>query len=327
MTQEDAVPLTTADVFIWLSEQGHFLRRPAVTPKPTTEPIDTPVENKRWCSVCGQDADMHLMTDVKREDADPAVKAPTTTEVETKGDVRSGGTLARPFPDSCTIVPKELHVTQMPVIDIQALLEPRHNPHHNHHGLTASETPTAAQGIRRFRAAHLVAVCDPQLCLAVGRAVAPLKLSTFTPVDNPGSSASPQYPIDLMGSVKAAVETCLAPYAMLGLATQQFIHVLIEGGLGVAKGQKAIATGLAASRRRRKAGKEKDTPVSLLTPAHIMNGIVSRGQRRGAGHCEVGVAIFGCLARLRVPIDRDGRMANDILSEDAQETTVKTEQS
>jgi hypothetical protein len=328
MTKENAIQLTTADVFIWLSEEGHFLKRPAPTPKPMKPPVENkPVES--WCPICGQGVDAHLTVDaVKKEAADPSVKAHTTIKDETKEDVRSGSIQAPAFPYSCGIVPAELHTAQIPIVDVQALLGPLRHPPQIHYDVAASRIDDALGKVlpsHRSRATHLVAACDPQMCLAVERIITPLKLPAFacSLPEHSQSQSSPQYPLDMLGADKATIESRLAPYAMLGLATQQFVRALIKGGLEVAKGEKAIVAGLAVPKRRRKIGKEKDSAVSMLTPAHIMNSIVSHGRGRRLANREVDVAMLGCLGRLRVPVDRGADKIGKYIPEDS---TVKTEQ-
>lgn len=306
-TREGVIPLTTADVFTWLSDEGHFVKCPAVNP-PMKEPVDKPLEDKpmeSWCPVCGQGVEVHLLTDaVKKETAAFEMKEHTTVEGETKEGVRFGDIKARVFPCPCGIVPAELHRAQMPVIDVRALLGPRLLPlPHNYATMTRKidDAPANIHAFNRFRAADVVTACDPHISLAIERVISPLRLPAFGSLLCNQSSS--RFPLDMMGTDKAAVETHLAPYATLGLAMQQFVRMLIEGGLEVAKGEKAIAAGLTAPRRRRRVEKEKDSAISMLTPAHIAHGIVSRGRGRGQAYGAIDVAIFGSLARLRVLAD------------------------
>jgi hypothetical protein len=298
------IPLTTADVFTWLSDEGHFVKRPAVN-LPMKEfvdklPEDKPIES--WCPVCGQGVDVHLLTDaVKKEAAAFDVKEHTTVEDETKEGARFGDIKAPAFPYSCSIVPEELHRPQMPVIDVRALFGPRLPLPYNYAVMTPKidDVPSNIHLTNRFRAADLVTACDPHISLAIERVISPLQLPAFKSslCNQPRS----RFPLDMMGTDKTAVETCLAPYAILGLAMQRFVRMLIERGVEVAKGEKATAAGLVATRRRRRVEKENDSTVSMLTPAHIVHGIDSRGRGRNQAYSATDLAIFGSLARPRVP--------------------------
>jgi hypothetical protein len=284
MTQEN-IPLTTADVFSWLSEEGHFLKRPPAIQKPMNELVDKPGEVQSvesWCPICGQDVDAHVIADgVKKEVADPVVEAP------------------------CSIISDNV---QMPIVDVRALLGPDGNPSQYHYGVVTSQIDEP-QRVYSYRAAHLVAACDPHLCLSVERVVGPLKLPAFpqSSIEPSPSQSGPRFPLDIMGTDKVAIESRLAPYAMLGLATQEFVRALVKGGLEVAEEEKANVGRHSRKRRRRIEG--KNVGVSMLTPTHILTSVLSRGQGRRvplpvAHSSRIDVAILGCLARLRVAADR-----------------------
>ena len=186
MSQQN-IPLTTADVFIWLSEEGHFLKRPPAIEKRMNENSCAEVKSvESWCPICGQGEDAHLIADVvKKEAADRVVKA---HEDDTKADVPSGNIQAPAFPYSCSIVPVELDNIQMPIVDVHALLCPRHNLPQYQYGVAESQNDDPARKSCGSRAAHLVAACDPHLCLFVERVLGSLKLPVFSPLFKPSQS-------------------------------------------------------------------------------------------------------------------------------------------
>lgn len=217
------------------------------------------------------------------------------------------------FPLSCNVAQI---VSKVPIIDIYAGLGPF--PSDNDittlpilDGLAAPRTTVT----RLYRNADLVAVSDPHFTLAVRDIVRSLRLTSFDPALHDLLPSS-LYPIETVGMRRSAVEAHLAPHAAIALFTKQIIRILIQGGLAVARKEKA-STGSAAlvAKRRKRLGKDRDritTTTTVLTPVHILTGVVSRPQNGKLN--EPNAAVFGCLARLGVVASRDSPFAN--VSED-----------
>ncbi len=81
-------------------------------------------------------------------------------------------------------------------------------------------------------------------------------------------------PLEAIGKSLKEVETRLAPHALLALLAERFIRQMVHCGLEVANRNKSMALG---SRRR---GKNQLNPLlatRMLTPTHILSGILTRG--------------------------------------------------
>jgi len=154
--------------------------------------------------------------------------------------------------------------------------------------------------IRNLRGADLVAASDPNLTVAVRNVIRSLKLPSF---GSSSQNSQALYPLDELGMDRTQVENHLAPYAILATVVQRFMGTLIEGGLSFARREKAtsIDSTQQATNKMRRDGKEPQIPGSLLTPAHILNSVISRAQGSISQSNVLDVALLECLARLGVP--------------------------
>jgi hypothetical protein len=339
-TQDATIPLSTADIFAWLSEEGHFLR-PASVLEIKSEidqipKLDKPAEI--WCSVCGQDVETHLsISAVKKETADVGWKDDVKAEdaIRQAKDKRIKRAYSRAIPVPCNIAPIELQISKLPMNNIGAAVNLY--THLSQRVDTKSQTRdsiTKSRTAKYYRSSVIVSAAHPKLTMAVRNVVMSLKLPTFSPgsLDLFPSEQPFQQPLDALGTHRSRVEKHLAPHAILALATQQFIRVLIEGGVDVVNREKATATGLAGSTARRKGRteNEKDKHISLLTPVHVLSNIITRGQGRSQTYREVDIAIAGCLARLGVSaIDSEDTAIHEdesAMDSDEDVLSVKTEQ-
>lgn len=327
--QDTIIPLTTGDVFTWLSEEGHSSRPPASTPEgkkdtPQTRKIDKPAEI--WCPICGQDVESHLsVSAVKKETRDigseDAIKVEELIRQAKDNRLQLGGMHIHTIPVPCNIAPIELQLSKLPMNNMDALI--------NHYqtslqlGNVNSQTihsVTKYRIAKYYQPAIIVSAVSPELTLAVRKLIISLNLPTF---DSGSFNLFPnqepsQHTPGAFETHTSLVEKHLAPHAILALATKQFIRALIEGALEAAKREKAKATGLAMStvRRKRRTGQGKDEHISLLTPVHLLSSITTRCQGWSQGHRDVAVAIAGCLAKLGVPAGRHSDDKNPIVQED-----------
>ncbi|RDB26404.1 hypothetical protein Hypma_006714 [Hypsizygus marmoreus] len=299
------IPLTTADVFTWLAEQGHLPKRVRGSSKALQEKTGKLTKDKvadTWCPSCGRAYEAHtamlsikmegthhtLQEVVKREETTDAIKLCPSTGF---------------IPHLCNVTTR---VTKPPMVNARDRLA-RFVRSPQVHGvpppLDASSSTVGTNAINKLREADLVAVSDPQLTLAVRKIVQSLKLPS---VAIPSSShQSLLYPLDKIGPDKDEVDARLAAHATLAICTQQFLRVLINGGLEIARQEKVatIATdGPAIKKRRRKAN-----IVSVLTPAHILRSIGPRSQNSD----ELEMVVSECLARIGVPVTPDTLLMKD----------------
>ncbi|KAJ7578526.1 hypothetical protein C8J56DRAFT_1059991 [Mycena floridula] len=282
--------LTPGDVYCWLEDEGHFVRT-SIGVRTSVEPKDK-VSEDTFCSVCGLSLSLHPGVDPKKILA--TLKAAQ----------------ANPGPSfQCEIVPKAFQVVKMPVVDIRTLL-PTQQPHHYDTTL-ANWRPIhmvlASPITDVWSPKEIVQAVDPILASAVQRLVDRLKLPTFkTP------SSKSRFPVDALGDSPARIEKRVAPAALLAVATQSFLRVLIAGGLEISKRDKELASNAALyststssrSRRTPRGGK-----LRALTPMHILAGVVAAERGRGKARApDTIIAVFGSLMKHGIPVDIEGRI-------------------
>ncbi|KAG6856877.1 hypothetical protein H0H87_012457 [Tephrocybe sp. NHM501043] len=262
---QDLIPLTTADVYHWLSEEGHFIRPPAAI-RPKIEAIDTMGKAKQLDDVVPR--------------ISPAVKPETEAAANSvkleHGDDHAGIKTTSP----CNARPKNI---TMPMVNV------------------LSRIPTDVLAVQRcmtdtrtkdYQDGELVAAADPNLTSAIYDCVNKLQLPTFA------SSQGHEnlYPVDKLGPDSTQVERYLAPHATLAIVVRQFVRTLIEGGVEVLKCQKETSSG---EQTRDPDMTEESIPDSVLTPSHILERVVTR--REAAKGDSLDIAMFECLSRLGVP--------------------------
>jgi hypothetical protein len=287
-TDEEAVHLTTADVFRWMEDENLFPRPPIEMLK---SPLQAPEKPKlglaqitppaMLCSVCGLNHQQLHSPSVTKTEA----TAPTESRLS-----------------SCKVVPETTNWHSIAVVDIRHLLSFQSRPDDYYpstqgfsHRFTTSDssryTITEAGSMSRLltSARDLVAIADPEFTMAMRTIVHPLGLSNFgrTP---PGSSS---FPLSELGAFRSEVDAQLAPYALLASVTKNFIKLLVSSGLDTANldmsafAAKAKAEG--QSTRRTKRLRDR-----LLTPSHIIRGVAAGSARHG--HLEA--TLFLCLNKL-----------------------------
>jgi len=274
---EDVIPFSVGDIYSWLSENGHF---PVVLEDQHEQHKTKPNENHplrlkdgaldSWCRICGLDVTAHLWDSLCKE-GNPGQDM----------DIRksaSEGTIDLSRPKSvnrCHIVPVELQTTRFPVVDIRRIISGQFEQMTVH-------SPTAKYGI--YPAKALVAVGDPILTASISRMVNALGLKHFAPLDRTCN--------EIAGQGKTEIERNLAPFALLAVMAKLFIRLLVERSLEVVMRDRKNEAVFSSKYQKKRHVRSSSGTTSMLTPQHILSGIVSRGRDLDN--------VLWCLARLGV---------------------------
>ena len=282
-------PLTTANVFNWLFEKGHFITRriSRSVPKEEMDEVLKSIDDDRWCPFCGRIAkDQTTTIPMKAE------LGTFTVPLGLPGIKSAEDGIANSNCNPCCLCSSlEQPVTKMPIVNVITRLDLDGTIQ------DCSETALKPGGSKAFRDVDLVQAAHPQMTMAVRDIVHRLKLSSFLP---------PPGRVEMIGGSRRSLEAQLAPHAVLAIATQSFLRVLIEGGLHVSK-KDAVVTGPTRSKRSSQVTRVEGSSTSMLTPAHILSGLVSRVRKpdvRGAG---VNKMAYELLTRLGAPIEPQDR--------------------
>ncbi|KAF8071822.1 hypothetical protein FPV67DRAFT_1667279 [Lyophyllum atratum] len=292
-------PLTTADVYSWLSEEGHFIRpADASGAKKEKDDGDKSVKGnyvETWCSTCGQGVEAHAMASAIKTE----LVHPPSTSVKMEAGFKSEDQLlsevTQTFTIPCNIAPR---IPKMPMLNACIRMHPSLTTASR--GQVQRISPLKDVQIRDYQRADLVAASDPNLTLAIHKIIHSLKLPTFI---SPLQNGETMYPLDELGTDKTQVEDHLAPHAILAIAAQRFMCALVEGGIDVARREKAASSDFAGAviEKRRRNEKEPGVASSVLTPTHVLRSVISRAEGSNSQRGVLGVAMFECLARLGVP--------------------------
>ncbi|KAF9474325.1 hypothetical protein BDN70DRAFT_997132 [Pholiota conissans] len=294
------LPLTVAEVYSWLSENNHFIKV-AEKAQPITKneiakvvvkkedgDVSQAKELERWCRICGMHPLLHLIrNDIKTEALD---NEEPKLEISERQHQNLSILCAE---DSCTIVPRLLQIAKFPMLDIRQLTEDGMGRPTRNTARHVNASPHA-----------LVSVADPHLLLSIRRMVENLGLSKFRPLLKIGDTEqNPSlYPLTELGQNRPGVEKNLAPYALLTLVTKSFVRALVDRGLEVANRDKVLSTGLSSSKRS-KGNRKGAKPNRMLTPTHILSGILTRGRGRGSSQDPLDTVVLLCLSKLGVAVD------------------------
>ncbi|THV06887.1 hypothetical protein K435DRAFT_848574 [Dendrothele bispora CBS 962.96] len=166
---------------------------------------------------------------------------------------------------------------------------------------------------KRLLNRDLVSVSDPRFVEALRNVVGSLNLRTFQ-FNPPAAQMQPEYPLSSIAASSSDVDALLAPYSVLALATKRFIQYLVKEGLEVNLRDKdlglkwmqqnnvrdvglalsglpsrkskaaASATGSAMGGGRRERDKEKAKvqTTRVLTPMHILAGVIAGYVKAGS---------------------------------------------
>ncbi|KAJ7738335.1 hypothetical protein B0H16DRAFT_1570496 [Mycena metata] len=293
---EDITILSTADIFSWLHDNGHFPKGKATLKREKV----VQAFKTGFCRICGLAFRLHALF---VDQTQTSVKSESRPLIGTEDNF------------VCQLVPADWQMRRMPMINVGRLLPRRLSPSSPTRTTVVLplSAPPSAQAYRRpearvldltwdSRAPTLVAVSNPTLITAVRDLVLALKLPSFNPpLTPPSSSDLPQFPIDSALS-PAEIQIEIAPYAMLAVLARQFARALVKTGLEAAARDRQRAMVQIDGRTRRLpnvTGLLKDRERRMLTPSHIIRGVVQRGWD---WNDELGTAMMGCLARSGVPL-------------------------
>ncbi|KAF9565368.1 hypothetical protein CPC08DRAFT_759555 [Agrocybe pediades] len=313
-SQEGFVELSVPDVYYWMVEKGHFYRenkaekpvsvkREIIEVKDenmeqTTNFLQEPSLQQSWCPICGLDFTVHATTKfVKDEDLGESEK-PKLSATSTHPKI----SILAPE-DVCHVVPRVLQIAKLPRINVRQLLMNKDPP------------PRPTQVLRNSTAAilqeqSLVSIVDPSMILWIRRLTADLGLSRFERQLKAADDqvSSPTFPMSQFEDV-ADVEKQLSPFAMLALFTKQFATRLVRDGLEVANRDNVIASGLISSatpiRGTRKRKEKATSPLRLLTPTHILSGMLARGRGRTSAQDNLDIVILSSLSKLGIGIESE----------------------
>ncbi|KIM40462.1 hypothetical protein M413DRAFT_161899 [Hebeloma cylindrosporum] len=305
-SQSALVPLTVGEVYSWLSTNGHLCKVNSEVDKgpqvkqelsedgAKSSHLPTNKHAVTWCRICGLEISKHrTRNNLKLEDENPAKPISNVPNADT----------ILTSDEACTIVPRALHITKLPRIDVRLPLsdiEPR---------IKDNRSERLALQYR-----PLVSAPDPFFLLSVHKLVDDLGLSSFRHLTVPAESRKdfPSYPIDQLGKHRLDIEKNLAPLGLLSLFTKEFIRVLVTRGLEVANRDNTIAASTIAPRssskkRNRSMQATESKPPRVLTPTHILSGILTRGRGRGPTQDSLDTVVLLCLSKLGIGVDSDSR--------------------
>ena len=250
-----------------------------------------------WCCICGLETSKHpTKNNSKLEQLEGEDPVKPISNVPNADDIFTSD-------ETCTIVPRVLHITKLPRIDVRLPLPD-----------VVPRTKGKQSGclIRQYR--PLVSAPDPFFLLSVNRLVDDLGLSSFRHLTVPAESRKgfPSYPIDQLGKCRMDIEKNLAPLGLLSLFTKEFIRVLVTRGLEVANRDNTIAastmTPLSSSKKRSRSKQGTESkPPRVLTPTHILSGILTRGRGRGLTQDPLDTVVLLCLSKLGIGVEPDSR--------------------
>ncbi|KAJ7160287.1 hypothetical protein C8R46DRAFT_1107631 [Mycena filopes] len=274
---EDITTLSTADVFSWLHDNGYFPKATATLKREH----ELQTFKTGFCRVCGLAYRLHaLFTDPNQTSIKPEARPLTVGAEDTF---------------VCQIVPVEWQMRRMPMINIGRLLPRRLSPSSPFRTtiVVPLSAPLSARAYRQpearvndatwdSRAPALVAVSNPTLIAAIRTLVSALKLPSFSAKPPlPASPSLPEFPINpALSAAEIQIETGL------DVATRDRQRALVQID-GRTRRLPSVADLLDGRERR------------MLTPSHVMRGVVQRGWDWTD---ELGAAMMGCLARSGVPL-------------------------
>lgn len=254
--REDVISLKVGDVYSWLSENGHF----PVALEDQNEQLDTkhdvdhPLQLNdrtldRWCRICGLNVAAHL------RDSDCKGETPVQ-DMDIKKPVMEMA-IDLPWPKStnrCHIVSPELQATSFPVIDIRRVISGQ------------SEQMAVHSLTELYKAKALVAIGDPLFTGSISRMVKALGLKHFALLDMTYDQ--------MAGHGKTDMEKKLVPFALLAVIAKLFIRLLVKRGLEAVTRDEKNAASFSSKYEKNRSGRI----ASMLTPTHILSGMVSCGR-------------------------------------------------
>jgi hypothetical protein len=306
-----SIPLSTADVYDWLVGNDHFImRRPK---QKRDEDQDIPANEPRqqeeeiWCAYCGQKKEISEYSAEGTTPVNPLAEGKLDMALRQSPDAITLATEGTSTPHCiCPAPPAQLIcMVKMPMVDVHTRLHLNpSNGNIEQNPFIISPSTSNPSFLKKYSNADIIQATHPHMTAGVYTIVSRLGLPAFQPERLGGSL----FPVEQIGSSKSSREASLAPHAMLSIATQSFLRVLVKCGLEQCQQDANNGNYTAAgTRRKRKAALgDKGTFTSVLTPAHILKGIVARGQAvSGGGRAkrEAERMVYEVLLRLGVGIE------------------------
>ncbi|KAI0720588.1 hypothetical protein C8T65DRAFT_293816 [Cerioporus squamosus] len=304
-------PLTTVDVFRWLEDEGHFLRpddartarsrmqsRSSRKRQRSSDP-----RGKDYCRACGLQRAQHPTA--QGDDVD--IKPSLTTRAPAHDTVLGLCTSFREGDDAST---------RPPLVDVDALLHSGTDgdrrsplpygfcsaivaPRPRLPSICPAEDPSASC----FHPEDLVAIADPKLTIAILRMTglpvvqskrqahdrhshtAPDRARSPRPERNASSPSSAlSFPSLTTGLLelqqpRASVIEHLGPSALLANVVKVVVRQLIARGVDSLRQDEAALRSVASGRHRHRESRDPTAaPQRLLTPGHVVRGLVRHAQ-------------------------------------------------
>lgn len=185
----------------------------------------------------------------------------------------------------CNLVPKREHLRAPPIVDVEEWLRRRPNV------IDTLTLPryTTWMGPADFR--QLPQLVDPALIRAVWRIARAQQLPTLSSFPRTAPPAPCPPPTELADR--------LAPHALLALATRAFARAVLHTALETAASDlRSLKRSLTGAPARKKKNLAADVRARILTPTHVLRGLVARG---AVPPDVLGSALFMTIARVGVP--------------------------
>lgn len=246
-------------------------------------------EGKVWCQFCGLDTKLHDGLGPSQTEHNPEIFT-TIPEIDQK--MLSDDSVMH-VGSRCSILAPELQVTKLPLVEATPFV------------LLSKQEQSGALVTLSNR--DILAVAEPSIILSICELTRHWKLHTFCHSEPSADLGDPFFPLDVLGRNKIEVENHLAPCALLAVITEQFIRALVRRGLEVADRDKFRAVSTLPSRSK---GKHEVNGDRILTPTHILSGILSRGLGRNVKRNPLDSIILCSLSKLGVVVG-DDNLATD----------------
>ncbi|EIN12796.1 hypothetical protein PUNSTDRAFT_124482 [Punctularia strigosozonata HHB-11173 SS5] len=267
--RERLIPLSTADVYRWLEDEGQFVRAAATAKRKMPGPNDgasttpgatsIPAMSVQCCHICGLSHGISIASDVKQE---------AECSDTMRGEVKPKELLPKPAV-ACPLLP--WHRTRMPILDVVRAMAPVldfGDPPCNLHPNLLSVPPIEASSRCRdlLHPRGLVASADPQLTLAVQRIV------SFPEAASRESADDHMGPPVVASWTRAEAEEYLAPFALMAHLVRPLIGELVGNAIRVARTDEEV---LKATGQRIGGSPVTGQPrkTQMLTPSHVLRGL------------------------------------------------------
>ncbi|OCH91897.1 hypothetical protein OBBRIDRAFT_774513 [Obba rivulosa] len=290
--RETFIPLSTADVYHWLEDEGLFPRAAGSGAADATERKKRRVQetdlaaavSEVFCRRCGLHRQYHPTT-VKSEVSDPVPAAGAVSAQSVFIGVSDNPTACMSF---------SIEDTKLPLFDANQLMfrqlssaAAQNAPYGLSPTVFAARRPSPAA--LQYSSRDLVASADPRVIIAIRSLLTATGLVRRS--DGIPSFIDPSHLSDLSQLPRSATEDALATHALLALLTRCMVRLLVRGGLDTIRRDEEAVRGHIRPRRR-----VVEQVRRVLSPSHVLRGLTLNAQRRLADS-----AALLLLARLGLP--------------------------